>query len=169
MPQPLESFAMSFSGRLLARGFWLYVWDVRTPKARCLYVGRTGDSASPFASSPFRRIGQHLEMKPNAKGNALARQPKAAGFDCSECTFEMIAIGPLFPEQKTWKDHLPIRDHVAALERSVADDLRLRGYWVVGTHPPKKAPDEALMSEIRAILFQRFPVTQNERLCSHDR
>jgi hypothetical protein len=69
----LNSYSMSFDGNVLARGFWLYVWDIRGPSFRRLYVGRTGNSSSPNAQSPFKRIGQHLDPSPNAKGNALGK------------------------------------------------------------------------------------------------
>lgn len=39
----VTSYSMSFDGELLKRGFWLYVWDIRTATERHLYVGRTGD------------------------------------------------------------------------------------------------------------------------------
>lgn len=70
----LQSYTMRFDGHLLNRGFWLYVWEIKGPQSHHIYVGRTGDSSSPHASSLFKRIGQHLDHRPNAKGNALGRQ-----------------------------------------------------------------------------------------------
>ena len=66
----LQSYSMTFDGHLLNRGFWLYVWLIKGPQSHHVYVGRTGDSSSPHASSPFKRIGQHLDPGPNAKGSA---------------------------------------------------------------------------------------------------
>jgi hypothetical protein len=106
---------MSFQGELLRRGFWLYVWSIKGDQSHHLYVGRTGDSSSPNASSPFNRIGQHLDTRSNAKGNSLARHLRSAGIDSERCTFEMIAIGPIDPEQKTFEEHRPIHDITAAL------------------------------------------------------
>jgi hypothetical protein len=148
---------MSFDGQLLARGFWLYVWKIRGPRSHCLYVGRTGDTSSPSASSPFRRIGQHLDLRPTAKGSTLAKRLKEAGFDCHECTFEMTAIGPVFPEQKSFEDHKPSRDLMAALERALADGLKGRGYCVLGIHPSKGSPDELLLSQIRVMVHAKSP------------
>ena len=68
----LHSYNMTFDGHLLNRGFWLYVWRIQGPVSHHVYVGRTGDSSSAHASSPFKRIGQHLDPSPNAKGNAGA-------------------------------------------------------------------------------------------------
>lgn len=58
---PLAVHEIRFEGGILQRGFWLYVWKV-TPadQAPLYYVGRTGDSSSTNAQSPFNRMGQHL-------------------------------------------------------------------------------------------------------------
>ena len=70
----LQSYSMTFDGHLLNRGFWLYVWEIKGSMSHHVYVGRTGDSSSPHASSPFKRIGQHLNPSSKAKGNALSKQ-----------------------------------------------------------------------------------------------
>ena len=44
----------------LERGFWLYVWVIDGAGDTLHYVGRTGDSSSSNAQSPFNRMGQHL-------------------------------------------------------------------------------------------------------------
>lgn len=99
MAEPLL-FRMRFDGRLLKRGFWLYVWDIRSDRQRVLYVGRTGDSSSVNASSPFARIGQHLNFKENAKANSLAKRLAHARIDHEACAFSMVAMGRLFPEHR---------------------------------------------------------------------
>jgi hypothetical protein len=129
-----KTYAMSFDGALLGRGFWLYVWRITNGKRRVLYVGRTGDNASPHASSPFKRIGQHLDTRPNARSNALARQLKEAALEPERCTFEMVAVGPLFPEQEDMERHRPFRDQAGALERALAEYLREAGHVVIGKH-----------------------------------
>jgi hypothetical protein len=153
---------MEFNGKLLKRGFWLYIWDIKEDRQRHLYVGRTGDSSSPNASSPFRRIGQHLDTRLNAKGNALGRQLKLAGIDAESCTFEMIAIGPLFEERDTMHEHKPLRDETAALERALADELKRRGYSVLGSHPRANNPDEKLLSQVIAKLEMAFPLQREK-------
>lgn len=156
-PHPMNAYSMTFQGALLARGFWLYVWHVADASRAVLYVGRTGDSSSPNASSPFKRIGQHLEMGAKAKGNALGRQLAREGIDPARCNFEMVAIGPIFPEQASMDKHIAFRDRAAALERGLADHLRKRGYTVLGTHPTAKPCDEGLLEEIRQLVDQRLP------------
>ena len=103
----LEALSIPFDGRVLNRGFWVYVVDVHSPSGRYVYVGRTGDSSSANAASPFSRIGQHLDFRKKAKGNALARNLRSVGVDPRAYRLEMIAVGPLFPEQKNFDDHRP--------------------------------------------------------------
>ena len=148
---------MKFEGALLQRGFWLYVWEIKGDQSHHVYVGRTGDSSSPHAQSPFKRIGQHLDPSPKAKGNALGKQLTSAGVKHEGCTFEMVAIGPLFPEQQSMAKHIPVRDQMAALERAVADHLKKRGYAVLGTHPRIGKPDPSLLSQVHRVLVHRFP------------
>ena len=99
---------MKFDGNLLRRGFWLYIWRISGDACDYAYVGRTGDSSSPHASSPFRRVGQHLDVSRNAKGNTLGKQLRRACVTCEDCTFEMLTVGPLFPEQATFEQHQPL-------------------------------------------------------------
>jgi hypothetical protein len=153
-----RKFAMTFDGRLLTRGFWLYVWRIDAPGRTLVYVGRTGDSSSPHAGSPFSRIGQHLDFRPYAKGNAMGKRLRAAGAEPNECAFRMIAVGPLFPEQASMEDHGPVRDRVAALEKALAGMLRVRGYEVLGIHHCATELDQELFATIESLVADEFPV-----------
>ncbi len=152
---------MEFSGKLLKRGFWLYVWDIREDRRHHVHVGRTGDSSSPNASSPFRRIGQHLDLRVTAKGNALLRQLKKAQVNPESCTFEMTAIGPIFEEQETMSEHKPLRDKTAALESALALELKRRGYNVLGTHPRAAEVDPGLYEQLISQVQSAFPERRN--------
>ena len=55
---PASTYTLTFPGAMNARGFWLYVWRIESPKGELLYVGCTGDSASANAASPIKRLGQ---------------------------------------------------------------------------------------------------------------
>jgi len=149
------SLVLSFDGRILNRGFWLYTIDIVAPDRRVLYVGRTGDSSSPHASSPFSRVTQHLDHRTNAKGNALLRNLRAEGIDPSCCTFRLIAHGPLHPEVESFDDHKPVRDRMAALEKGLAAALRESGFVVLGKHSARLEPDrETLNDVVRSVLEQ---------------
>ena len=148
---------MAFDGQLLRRGLWLYVSRIQSPRGLYLYVGRTGDSSSPYAASPFSRVGRHLDVRPNAKSNAMTRQILRAGLDPTLCRFQMVALGPLFPEQKSMQSHRPIRDKVAALERGIADFLQRRRYTVLGSHGGSADLDARLFARLRALAAMEFP------------
>jgi len=130
----INGYEMAFDGEVLQRGFWLYVWEIIYQQRTYIYVGRTGDSSSPNASSPFSRIGQHLDFRYNAKGNSLAKHLSEAGVDPKSSKFRMLALGPLFPEQESFEAHRPYRDQMATLEHKTADYLRNMKFNVLGTH-----------------------------------
>ncbi len=152
----LATYSITFQGKVLERGFWVYVIDIHSPIGRCVYVGRTGDSSSANAGSPFARIGQHLDSRPTAKGNALARNLREIGIEPSSCSMEMIAVGPLFPEEHEFGAHRIIRDRIAAVEAGLASALRARGYKVIGKHPAARQLDSTLLSAITSLIDRRL-------------
>lgn len=147
---------ISFDGALLERGFWLYVWRVTQNGRSVLYVGRTGDSSSQYASSPFSRLGQHLDVRPSAKANTLLRNIRAAGFEPTSSKFELLAIGPLFPEQTTMSAHRKYRDIVSPLETALATHLKTNGHTVVGKHPKPKPYDTKLFQQVTSFLKNKL-------------
>ena len=150
-PGSTDSYRLAFDGRLLRRGFWLYVWRIICPEGSELYcVGRTGDSSSPNAASPFSRMSAHFSRNP--RGNALLRNLLSEGIAADECQFELHAHGPFFPEQESFDAHRPCRDHMAALEKDVADQLRQAGRRVIGTHPSTPGSKEEVGAEARKIV-----------------
>lgn len=148
--------SMKFDGHLLSRGFWLYVWRINSEKGEFIYVGRTGDSSSCNASSPFTRVGQHLDSRENAKGNSLTRHLVNEQLDPTLCSFELIAIGQLFPEQTSWGAHCEFRDRTAALEKYLADQLIDRGLHVIGTHHTRHDPHGEDLELINRFLDEHF-------------
>lgn len=123
----MKTHRVRFDGAILERGFWIYVWQVRSGEKEFLYVGRTGDSSSRFAASPFARLGQHLDLRRMAAANMLLRHVQEEGLKPQKCSFEMFAFGPLFPEQTDLTRHRRIRDVVAPLECAVAEHIRGQG------------------------------------------
>jgi hypothetical protein len=163
LQQP-DAFSMTFDGAVLQRGFWLYVWRITTDVGDVFYVGRTGDSSSPNAASPFQRIGAHLDTRPTAKGNALAKQLRASGYTAHACRYEMTAVGPLFPEQRDMASHTPIRDKLSALERRLADHLRARGFKVLGTHGATRDCIPELWERVQRAVDAKYPPPTNRSL-----
>lgn len=151
-----ETCELAMPGAMLKRGFWLYVWRIETPKGTMLYVGRTGDSSSPRANPPYMRMGQHLGRNKNQ--NALRRQLEGKGVKPEACaSFELIAHGPLFPEQADSIKHEKPRDIMAALEKRLRDCLCESGYQVLNVVRSRKKLDKKRWLDVHAAFAKHFP------------
>jgi hypothetical protein len=140
---------LSFNGKLLGRGFWLYVWEIKAPRKKNLYyVGRTGDSSSHNAQSPFNRMGQHLGF--NEKSNVLRRHLSDKNIDPETCSFRLIAHGPIVKEAKTKDEHWKRRDSIAAMEKALAEEMIAAGYNVINTVKCLKKLDVTKFASVRA-------------------
>lgn len=148
---------LAFSGAMLQRGFWLYVWEIETASGgKWLYVGRTGDSSSANSQSPFTRLGQHLGTNKNA--NALRRHLTNVGVDPDTCRlFEMVAYGPVLPEATSMDDHCPRRDTMAALEKTLCDALIKAGYAVLNNVHCLHALNDSIWQDTFDAFAKRFP------------
>lgn len=149
---------LDFSGSVLERGFWLYVWKVETADGHeLLYVGRTGDSSSLNAQSPFNRVGQHLGEN-NESTNQLRTHLSAHQIDPVTCkNFHFYAYGPLLPEEDTREAHYRSRDKMAACEKMLQQALTEAGYSVLNTVSSRKQLDERLWASVRAAFAEKFP------------
>lgn len=150
----INGYEMGFEGEVLQRGFWLYVWEIINKGNTYIYVGRTGDSSSPNASSPFNRIGQHLDFRANAKGNSLAKRLREKGIEPKKSKFRMLALGPLFEEKKLFDEHKPLRDKMATIEYEIAEHLRNMNYEVLGTHHKGTDVSQNVIEELRSKVSQ---------------
>jgi len=147
---------LKFNGDLLKRGFWLYIWDIITPeKIHLYYVGRTGDSSSSNAQSPFNRMGQHLSI--NNKSNMLRRYLSKKGIVAEKCYFRLVAYGPILSEAATQTEHFDSRDIIAALEKALANFMDESGYEVLNAVNCQKAPDPDLWAKVRDAFAEHFP------------
>ena len=142
---------------MLQRGFWLYVWTVKALDGKdWLYVGRTGDSSSPHAQSPYARMGQHLGG--NLKSNALRRNLKQFGVDANACqSFKLSAYGPILPEETKMKGHIQSRDIIAGLEKGLCDALVSANYDLVNKVNSAKPIDDRLLQQVLAAFALEFP------------
>tara|TARA_Y100000813_G_scaffold180926_1_gene149623 strand:+ start:950 stop:1444 length:495 start_codon:yes stop_codon:yes gene_type:complete len=161
-----ETYSLVLPGGMLSRGFWLYVWRVETPDGEMLYVGRTGDSSSPYATTPYTRMGQHLGFSKAA--NSLRRLLTENGVEPEACTsYQLVSHGPIHPEigQTSGQDreaqmrlHKPVRDEMAGLEKKLRDALCSAGYRVLNVVHSKKTYNEQTWLEVRTAFRRIFPI-----------
>ncbi len=143
----MNSYETQLHGKILERGFWLYVWKITCSDKTVWYVGRTGDSSSANAASPFSRLSQHLDLRPSAKADMLAKNLRTAGLNPESCNYNLLTLGPLFPEQTDFEAHKPFRDITGLLEAELAFNLSSRGLQVLGAHPKRGNFDQNLFNE----------------------
>lgn len=152
-----HTYEVALEGGTLRRGFWLYVWEVTTPnEQKLLYVGRTGDSSSPKAASPFNRMGQHLgSIKAS---NMLRKHLRKRDMAPEDCIFRFVAHGPILTEAADWDGHVPRRDVVGGLEQQLERELRQAGWEVMNTVKGSFELDEQLWGEVRLAFAERFVI-----------
>lgn len=148
--------SLTFTGHILQRGFWLYVWEVTLADGSMLhYVGRTGDSSSRYAQSPYIRMGQHLGTA--ATTSMLRKHLVKYGVTHGDCTYRLVAHGPVLAEAPDMEGHRERRDVVAALEKALAEAMASAGYVVMNTVKCRKPLDEGMFEEVRAAFEAEFP------------
>ena len=151
-----KTHELTFNGGLLERGFWLYVWEITTPQDTHLYyVGRTGDSSSIKAQSPFNRMGQHLGF--NKHANPLRRYLNAEDVDPERCLFRLVTYGPILEEAATLEEHRQRRDRIGAIEKALAAAMVAAGYQVLNRVNCRIDVDPQLFAPVLAGFAGRFP------------
>jgi hypothetical protein len=154
---------LSFEGALLKRGFWLYVWEITTPDgAKLYYVGRTGDSSSINAQSPFNRMGQHLGF--NDRANVLRRRLMRQNVNPEACSFRLVAYGPILGEADIQKLHRTRRDMTASLEKALADAMGEAGYTVINSVDCRIPVAAKVFASVRAAFTAYFPLLRGRDL-----
>jgi hypothetical protein len=134
------------------------------------YVGQTGDSGYPKAQSPFNRVGSHLDLGETAKANTLTKQLRMRGVDPLSCAFELVAVGPIHPEQSCKDEHTPCWNDVVAAERQLAQLLQHRGYDVIGKNYYKATGNPVIVEQLLDIFREQFPeVVKTESTSATDR
>jgi hypothetical protein len=152
-----ETFTVTLDGRMLRRGFYLYVWEITPPDGeKVLYVGRTGDNSSPNAQSLFNRLGQNLGTL--ATSSMVRNNLEKRGIDPTQCRFDMVGYGPIFDEvpETNMETHKPIRDKVGAAEKRLPEDLAAAGYDVMNQVRCNAALDVEVYAQVRAAFAARF-------------
>ena len=151
-----STHTLTLPGAMIERGFWLYVWRIASPVGELLYVGRTGDSSSTNAATPFARMAQHLGT--NNRENMVRRHLEGRRVPPETCTsFDLIAHGPIFEETPDARTHTERRDVVAALEKALADGLARSGYDVLNNVKDRHHLDVRLWTMVREEFAAHFP------------
>jgi hypothetical protein len=152
---------LSISGAVLERGFWLYVWEIHTGDGEAwYYIGRTGDSSSCHAQSPFARVSAHLGSNKNS--NTLRGLLEGKGVRLESCRdLNLITYGPIYEETGDKQTHRNRRDKVAALEKALCDAMTTVGYSVVNHVNCLKAIDPGKWNEVRGAFVSHFPKLAN--------
>lgn len=146
---------LDFDGVLLARGFWLYVWEITTGNGSKLhYVGKTGDKASGVSQSPFDRLSKHLGS--NKNNNALLRHLEKLEIDPKACRFSFHAWGPL-ADNDTTKTHGELCDICSGLEKALADAMAEAGYTLINSVRCRVPLDKTRFASVRAAFAAQFP------------
>ncbi len=154
----LRLYELTFDGGILQRGFWLYVWEIIHPSGdRLYYVGRTGDSSSTNAQSPFNRMGQHLGFVETSC--MLRRHLRTHHVEPEACTFRLVSVGPLEAESRAEgrAEHDERRDRVAALERALAEALHGAGCQVMNTVRSRKQLNADDFNLVKQAFRSAFP------------
>lgn len=150
-----KTHELTFNGGLLERGFWLYVWEITTPQdVHLYYVGRTGDSSSIKAQSPFNRMGQHLGS--NNHANPLRRYLKAEDVDPERCLFRLVTYGPILEEAATLEEHRQRRDRTGSMEKALAAAMILAGYRVINAVNCRAKLDAKLFASVHRAFASYF-------------
>jgi hypothetical protein len=145
---------VAFEGGLLARGFWLYVWEITITNGRHVYyVGCTGDKSSGVCQSPFDRFSKHLGA--NVNNNALQRHLTRNKLNREACSFRFYAFGPLLVGRRLSHDRKC--DRVAALEKALANSMRASGYDVLNQVNCRLVLDQALWRQVSPEFKKVFP------------
>lgn len=160
-----ELHFLTLPGPMLKRWFWLYVWRIDTPKRERLYVGRTGDNSSPYATAPYTRMGQHLGFQKSS--NSLRRFLTEQGISPEQCAqSDLVSYGPIFSEigkteeqdyGEQMEPHKPVRDRMAALERDLRDALADAGYSVLKVVRSKAKFDPKIWAAVLGAFPANFP------------
>ena len=151
----MNSYQLNFDGAILARGFWLYIWEIAVKDGRTFhYVGKTGDKSSGRSQSPFDRLSKHLGH--NKNNNALRRHIGNSKIDPEQCSFRFHACGPLFDSKPT-ETHGDLCDIASGLEKALADAMAEAGYTVINTVNCRKPLEEKRFTDLRAAFATQFP------------
>src|SRR3546814_3763391 len=86
----------------------------------------------------------------------LLRQVQKLGWDPLTCQYELVAFGPIFPEQADLTQHRSKRDIIAPLETELALLFKSEGFTVVGSHGKQRSEEHT--SELQSLMRISYAV-----------
>ena len=141
--------AVQFDGSLLCEGFWIYVIRIEHNKKCYYYVGRTGDSSSPSAGSPFSRLASHFSHKKNNRSSYLKAHFLKHKINLEASRYTLWAYGPIFKKATDWKMHKLRRNTTALIEAELAEYMRTSlELTVIGSYPRRGKYNMQLFKKI---------------------
>jgi|SRR5665213_3290997 len=141
---------------LLKRGFWIYVWKIRTRrKLPKFYVGMTGDTGSYSAQSAINRVSAHLGH--NKLSNTLGRYLKREGIEIESCnTLEFAAFGPIGTVPTDKAQYRVARAEIAAIEKHLWQNMHAAGMDMLNQCPACKAQHNPKIFKLVRAAFTPF-------------
>lgn len=86
----------------------------------------------------------------------LFRQVQKLGWNPLGCQYELVAFGPIFPEQSDLDQHRSKRDIIAPLETELALLFKSEGFNVVGNHGKRRATNQELLDQVKLAFHNVF-------------
>jgi hypothetical protein len=77
--------------------------------------------------------------------------------DPASCDFSLVAHGPIYPEQADMAAHLPIRNVVGAMEKALAEELKMAGSHVLNEVKWKHPLTANIWNLVREGFCEAFP------------
>ena len=153
---PGKPYVLDLPVPMLERGFWLYVWRIKSKQGEFLYVGMTGDAGFTKAADPFSRTAQHLSH--NERQNAVRKNLKDHDVLPEECdSIKLIAHGPIFPETSSRDEHKRRWNIVARFRKELADALKFNDYQLLPYPGSTQDLDYDRWKGVRKAFERHFP------------
>lgn len=100
-------------------------------------------------------MGQHLGFLKNS--SMLRNHLDQRGISPEECSYRLVAYGPILGEAEGMDAHKERRDLIGAMEKKLAEDLLSVGYEVMNTVKCLKPLNGERYAEVRAAFAAEFP------------
>ncbi len=79
------------------------------------------------------------------------------------CSFRLIAVGPIYPEEMKIDGHWKRRDLVAAMEKALADEMTKAGYQVMNSVKSRIRLDARRYAKVRRVFRSKLSKLPEKR------